>query len=361
LNIYDLPKSDRPATMAQNLDGWGKSTGSAANAGPAYQKVEAEIVERIKEIPKVHVETVQKIVEITQPQVVERLVQVPQVQEIETEIPGPVEVRKITREVPKLEVRKVERVVEVPQIQYTDRYVDVPQVHEIVRRIPRVEVREIPIERIIAVPKKIVQEIEKPVYRPAPHLVKKPVERTIPIPDPQEIHTRETVRQCQQRWQQPVSSPHFQEHPVGVTYMADAPQQVSDDEYEVRGTYKLKYKHGHLISATCMPPDETLMHTQVGMPHLTPMPQTLSPPVTAHLMAMQQAALRAAAVQCAVGGQCPTPPVGGQCPTPPACGQWPTPPTEAWNVAEGPGPSHQQVYDCQFSSQQPINWPSFAM
>ena len=58
-----------------------------------------------------------------------------------------------------------------------------------VRRVPRIEVREIPIERVIQagqaasysrkekhrrllqVPKKIVQEVETPVYRPVPHLV----------------------------------------------------------------------------------------------------------------------------------------------------------------------------------------------
>lgn len=55
-------------------------------------------------------------------------------------------------------------------------------VQEVVRRIPRIEVREIPIERVIQVPKKVVQEIVQPVYRPVPHLVKQAVERTIPVP-----------------------------------------------------------------------------------------------------------------------------------------------------------------------------------
>lgn len=36
--------------------------------------------------------------------------------------------------------------------------------------MPRIEVREIPIERVIQVPKKVVQEVEQPVYRPVPHL-----------------------------------------------------------------------------------------------------------------------------------------------------------------------------------------------
>merc|ERR1719171_3158512 len=92
--------------------------------------------------------------------------EIPQIQEVLHELPGPVDVRMITREVPKVEVRHVERVVEVPQIEYQDRFVEVPEVQEVVRRIPRVEVHEIPIERIIQVPKKIVQDVIQPIYRP---------------------------------------------------------------------------------------------------------------------------------------------------------------------------------------------------
>merc|ERR1719434_478427 len=64
---------------------------------------------------------------------------------------------------------------EEASVQYTNRYVEVPQIQEVLRIIPRVQVREIPIERIIQVPKKIIQEIERPIYRPVPHLVKQPV------------------------------------------------------------------------------------------------------------------------------------------------------------------------------------------
>lgn len=105
-----------------------------------------------------------------------------------------VDVHIVTREVPKIEVRQVERIVEVPNVQYRDRIVEVPQIIEIVRRVPRVEIREIPIERIIQVPKKIIQEVERPVYRPVPHLVQQAVTREIPVPRTY-VQTMEVVKQ----------------------------------------------------------------------------------------------------------------------------------------------------------------------
>lgn len=153
----------------------------AAGQDPVFE-LEPDYYEQITEIPKVSVEIVEKLVEVPEPQVVDRVIEVPQVQEIVTEVPGEVEVRLVTREVPKIEVKQVEKVVEVPEVHYQDRFVEVPMVQEVVRRIPRIEVREIPIERVIQVPKKVVQEIVQPVYRPVPHLVKQAVERTIPVP-----------------------------------------------------------------------------------------------------------------------------------------------------------------------------------
>mmetsp|Transcript_2543 Transcript_2543/g.6046 ORF Transcript_2543/g.6046 Transcript_2543/m.6046 type:complete len:766 (-) Transcript_2543:396-2693(-) len=157
-------------------------------------QLEPEYYERLVEVPKVHVENVERIIEVPQPQIVDRIIEIPQVQEIVRELPGDIEIQVITREVPKIEVRQVERIVEVPQIEYEDRYVEVEEVREVVRRIPRVEVKEIPVERIIRVPKKIIQEIEQPVYRPVPHLVRQKVEREIPIPRTQ-VQTMEVVRQ----------------------------------------------------------------------------------------------------------------------------------------------------------------------
>mmetsp|Transcript_56659 Transcript_56659/g.89730 ORF Transcript_56659/g.89730 Transcript_56659/m.89730 type:complete len:622 (-) Transcript_56659:79-1944(-) len=107
---------------------------------------------------------------------------------------GNLPVKVITREVPKIEVKQVEKIVEIPNIEYQDRLVEVREVREVVRRVPRIEVREIPIERVIQVPKKVVQEVEQPVYRPVPHMVKQHVEREIPVPKTY-LQTLEVVKQ----------------------------------------------------------------------------------------------------------------------------------------------------------------------
>eukprot|EP00401_Gymnodinium_catenatum_P024450 CAMPEP_0117459778 /NCGR_PEP_ID=MMETSP0784-20121206/1657_1 /TAXON_ID=39447 /ORGANISM="" /LENGTH=855 /DNA_ID=CAMNT_0005253409 /DNA_START=47 /DNA_END=2610 /DNA_ORIENTATION=- len=155
---------------------------------------EPEYFEQITEIPKTNVEIIERLVEVPEPQIVDRIIEVPQIQEVVREIPGKVEVRLTTREVPRIEIQQRERVEEVPEIEYVDRFVEVPIVHEIVRRIPRIEVHEIPVERIIQVPKKVIQEIEQPVYRAVPHLVRKPVQRQIPVPKPT-IQQMEVVKQ----------------------------------------------------------------------------------------------------------------------------------------------------------------------
>jgi len=156
-------------------------------------EMEPEYYERVVEVPKIGVELVEKVVEVPEPQIIDRIVEVPQVQEVIKEVPK-IEVQMITREVPKIEVRQMERFVDVPQIHVQDRFVEVTQVREVVRKVPRIEVHEIPIERIIQVPKKVIQEIEQPVYRPVPTMVRVPVEREIPVPKVQ-VQTVEVVKQ----------------------------------------------------------------------------------------------------------------------------------------------------------------------
>jgi len=125
----------------------------------------------------------ERLVEVPEPQIVDRIIEIPQIQEIVKELPGkPGETRLTTREVPTIKVETVERTEEIEEIEEIPRYVEVPIVHEVVRRIPRLEIIEIPIERVIQVPKKIIQEIEQPVYRPVPHLVRQAVNRQIAVP-----------------------------------------------------------------------------------------------------------------------------------------------------------------------------------
>merc|ERR1719269_291238 len=58
-----------------------------APQGPAFE-MEPEFLERVTEIPRVNIEHRERLVEVPQPQVVDRIVEVPQVQEIIKETPG---------------------------------------------------------------------------------------------------------------------------------------------------------------------------------------------------------------------------------------------------------------------------------
>merc|ERR1719506_684102 len=71
---------------------------------------------------------------------------------------------------------------EVQGVRVIDRIVEVPKIVEVQRRVPRVEVREIPVERFVQRPKKEYQDIEVPVYKKEPYLVQHPVEREVQVP-----------------------------------------------------------------------------------------------------------------------------------------------------------------------------------
>merc|ERR1719272_1296833 len=247
-------------------------------AGPNFEMT-PEFMERIVEIPRVNIDHRERLVEVPQPQVVDRIVEVPQIQEIiqiakgggggsefgtdidpATGLPIPgrsgfnsaagracasgidpatgrphfpgdgssareqairngnlVEV-PMTREAPVIEFcQETLPPLEISQVQYQDRYVEVPQIQEVLRVIPRIEVREIPVERIIQVPKKIIQEIERPIFRPVPHLIQQAVERQIPVPRTQ-IQTLEVVKQ--------IPMPIMQQVDVQVNYPMPVPMAM---------------------------------------------------------------------------------------------------------------------------------------
>merc|ERR1719162_1961188 len=101
-----------------------------APQGPAFE-MEPEFLERVIEIPRVNIEHMERLVEVPQPQVVDRIVEVPQIQEIIKEEPGDVFQIPMTREAPVIEFRQeVLPPLEVSQVQYQDRYVEVPQIQE---------------------------------------------------------------------------------------------------------------------------------------------------------------------------------------------------------------------------------------
>ena len=80
------------------------------------QNFEPEVVERIIEVPVVREEIVEKEVVVTEPQYVEVIKEVPQIQEVVKRVPK-YEVQEVVKEVPVVEVRYREKIVEVPQLQ----------------------------------------------------------------------------------------------------------------------------------------------------------------------------------------------------------------------------------------------------
>merc|ERR1719454_2320537 len=73
-----------------------------APQGPSYEMV-PEFLERVTEIPRVNIEHRERLVEVPQPQVVDRIVEVPQIQEIIKEEPGDFNEVPVTREAPVIE------------------------------------------------------------------------------------------------------------------------------------------------------------------------------------------------------------------------------------------------------------------
>eukprot|EP00929_Paragymnodinium_shiwhaense_P014422 TRINITY_DN12232_c0_g1_i3.p1 TRINITY_DN12232_c0_g1~~TRINITY_DN12232_c0_g1_i3.p1 ORF type:complete len:488 (-),score=87.57 TRINITY_DN12232_c0_g1_i3:329-1792(-) len=277
-------------------------------------RVQPQYFEQVTEIPKVRVEMHEKYVEVPEPQIVDRIIEVPQIQEVVREIapgePGGAqqEIRLTTREVPKIVIEQVERIEEVPEIEYIDRFVEVPIVHEVVRRVPRIQVHEIPIERIIQVPKKVVQEIEQPVYRPVPHLVQQAVEREIPVPRVM-TQTQEVVKQYNTPGPTPESAGAVQYTPMAETY----PQGFGN-------VYQTAYPSGFqaatsMAPAPAAPAVASRPAVAAGNPFATgnfmPIPTTASmitPPASAAPVGMSQPAFSYPAGRLP-GSNPPTPPV----------------------------------------------------
>jgi hypothetical protein len=143
---------------------------------PQYQEV-------IKHVPVPQVQTVEKIVEVPQVRVTRRDVQVPQIQTVEV-IKQVIrqEIQEVIREVPKIEVQTVEKIVEVPQVQIQERVVEVVehQVEEVINQVPVLVVQEV----VRHVPKIQVQKVEKIISTPQVQTV----ERVVEIPQIQCVY-----------------------------------------------------------------------------------------------------------------------------------------------------------------------------
>jgi hypothetical protein len=162
-----------------------------------------DIVEDIVEIPQVQV--IEEVVEIPQIQTIERVVEVPRIvtQEREVYVPKIVtqervvevpQIHKVNKYVEIPQIQQVERVVHVPQIITQERVVEVPKIvtQERIVEVPQIKrrvhttraVNKVEYQKVVReVPKIITQEVIKHVDVPQYHTVDKVVE----VPQIQEI------------------------------------------------------------------------------------------------------------------------------------------------------------------------------
>eukprot|EP00382_Lankesteria_abbotti_P001324 CAMPEP_0113846218 /NCGR_PEP_ID=MMETSP0372-20130328/1187_1 /TAXON_ID=340204 /ORGANISM="Lankesteria abbotti" /LENGTH=424 /DNA_ID=CAMNT_0000815341 /DNA_START=1123 /DNA_END=2397 /DNA_ORIENTATION=+ /assembly_acc=CAM_ASM_000359 len=164
-----------------------------------------QIQEVIREVPKVKTVFREKIVEVPQVEIVDKIVHVPQVQEVIRHVPKTV-IHEVVKEVPVEVVKYVEKIVEVPQIEYVEKYVEVPHIRHVVREVPKIEVVEIPVEVVRHVPKREVKKVEKIRHVPGPvqyhdipydvavpHEVFDVVEKIVEVPVDQEVIVEKPV------------------------------------------------------------------------------------------------------------------------------------------------------------------------
>ena len=109
----DLKKQVREGLTAQGYD---------VDRDGLVQSFEPEVVERIIEVPVVREEIIEKEVVVTEPQYVEVVREVPQVQEVVKRVPK-YEIQEVVKEVPVVEVKYRERIVEVPQLQVRTHFI----------------------------------------------------------------------------------------------------------------------------------------------------------------------------------------------------------------------------------------------
>jgi len=149
-----------------------------------------EVVERVKEVPKIEIQVVEKVIEVPQIQIVDKYVDKVEVREVERYVPK-IEIVEIVREVPKVEYEIVERIVEVPQIQYVDRIVEVPQKREVLKHVAKLEIVDVPIKREVKVPKPEKKIVEEVLEVTVPEIIEVPIEKeikvTVPVPQIQRI------------------------------------------------------------------------------------------------------------------------------------------------------------------------------
>lgn len=164
------------------------------------------LVEKSYEVPQVVVkETVR---EVMKPEIVERVIEVPKIEQKEIRQVGPprTEVHERVIEIPQVVFE--ERVVHVPKVEYQDRIfeIPVPEFRETIEYDDRIEYREVCVDKIVEVPEieYRIKEVEKLI--PQTYVQEGKTRHSyveFPIAQVQEVQRNEVVPQSRQ------SAPRF--------------------------------------------------------------------------------------------------------------------------------------------------------
>ena len=191
-----------------------------------------EIVERVREVPKIEYQIVEKIVDVPQVQYVDKYVDKIEIRDVIKHVPK-IEIVEVVREVFKVEYQIVERIVEVPQIQYIDKVVEVTQIKEVIKHVPKIEVIEVPVRKEVRVPKIEIRQVEEVKEVIVPEIIEVPIEKEIrvnvnvpriqrverPVPGPLNIVDVEV----EVKVPKPVQVPHYIDVPVPREVVKEIP------------------------------------------------------------------------------------------------------------------------------------------
>lgn len=153
-----------------------------------------EVVEVPKRVVKPFVQTVEKFIEIPEIHYNDKIVEVPDVQKIVRSIPK-VEIREIVKLVPKCEVKVIPKYVEVPIVKVCNKYKEIEEIHEVLKPVVKVQTIDVPRQIIKKVPKFVKQVIEQKRYIPIIEYRDVPVEKITYVP---KVKTIEKIRHIPQ-------------------------------------------------------------------------------------------------------------------------------------------------------------------
>lgn len=195
-----MPQFNELVSDGERVVDWHREEGIVAS-----QKITEE---KVKMTPKRHI-TIEKVIEVPQtiikertryvpkPEIIERLIEVPDVQyeERTKQLPATYEVVEQIVEIPEVVVE--ERIVHVPRVVIQERLIDVPKIEfrEVIEYEDRVEYREVVVDKIIEVPEieYVVREVEHFIPQQYMQEVYHDKYVDVPVTQVQEVERIETV------------------------------------------------------------------------------------------------------------------------------------------------------------------------